>query len=120
MTRSITPISAASSGDNGTRTEEKAGPEHGLFLLRGKEGKGLISLACDALAETSGLTHDMHARLYATDPADDRALLQQLGEALACLETAHHYLLMLSSVLEERCPPDPHPGIDPWSVEPAF
>ena len=120
MTRSITPITAANDGDNDKRTNEKASPEHGLFLLRGKEGRGLISLACDALAETSGLTHDMHARLYATDPADDRDLLQQMGEALACLETAHHYLLMLSSVLEERCPPDPHPGIDPWSVEPAF
>jgi hypothetical protein len=44
-----------------------------------------------------------------------------LGEALACLETAHHYLLMLSSVLEERSPPDPEdPGVDPWSVDPAF
>ena len=121
MTRSITPITAASGGDNnGPRTEEKAGPEHGLFVLRGREGRGLISLACDALGETFNLAHEMHSQLYAKDPAADRDLLQHLGEALACLETAHHYLLMLSSVLEERCPPDPHPGIDPWSVEPAF
>ena len=123
MTRSITPITAAGkSGDNGPRTEEKAGPEHGLFVLRGREGRGLISLACDALGETFTLAHEMHARLYATDPAGDRDLLQHLGEALACLETAHHYLLMLSSVLEERCPPDPDPdpGVDPWSVDPAF
>jgi hypothetical protein len=119
MTRSITPITAASDGGNSTRTEEKAPPEHGLFLLRGKEGRGLIGLALDALHETSELAHDLHAQLYAKDPADDRDLLQHLGEALACLETAHHYLLMLSSVLEERCPPDPDPG-DPWSVEPAF
>jgi hypothetical protein len=121
MTRSITPITAASGGDNSTRTDDKAQPEHGLFVLRGKEGKGLISLACDALGETFSLAHEMHAQLYAKDPADDRDLLQQLGEALACLETAHHYLLMLSSVLEERCPPDPDdPDVDPWSVEPAF
>ena len=84
MTRSITPITAASDGDNGPRTEEKAGPEHGLFVLRGREGKGLISLACDALGETFTLAHEMHARLYATDPADDRDLLQQMGEALLC------------------------------------
>ena len=121
MTRSITPITAASSGDTTTRTEEKAGPEHGLFVLRGREGKGLISLACDALSETSTLAHEMHARLYATGPADDRELQQQMAEALACLETAHHYLLMLSSVLQERCPPDPEdPDVDPWSVDPAF
>ena len=56
MTRSITPITAAGkSGDNGPRTEEKAGPEHGLFVLRGREGRGLISLACDALGETFNL-----------------------------------------------------------------
>ena len=121
MTRSITPITAASGGDTAKRTEEKAGPEHGLFVLRGREGRGLISLACDALAETFALAHEMHARLYAKDLADDRDLLQHLGEALACLETAHHYLLMLSSVLEERCPPDPEdPDVDPWSVDPAF
>jgi hypothetical protein len=118
MTRSITPITAASGGDTAKRTDEKVLPEHGLFVLRGKEGKGLISLACDALGETFNLAHEMHAQLYATDPADDRELLQHLGEALACLETTHHYLLMLSSVLEERCPPDP--DVDPWSVEPAF
>jgi hypothetical protein len=118
MTRSITPITAANDGDNDKRTNEKASPEHGLFLLRGKEGRGLISLACDALGETSSLAYELHAQLYAKEPADDRDLLQRLGEALSCLETTHHYLLMLSSVLEERCPPDP--GVDPWSAEPAF
>jgi hypothetical protein len=122
MTRSITPITAAGNGDTAKRTDEKAVAEYGLFVLRGKEGRGLISLACDALAETSDLAHEMHVQLYAKDPADDRDLQQHLGEALACLETAHHYLLMLSSVLEERCPPgpDPDPGVDPWSVDPAF
>jgi hypothetical protein len=121
MTRSITPITAASGGDNSTRTDDKALPEHGLSVLRGKEGRGLISLACDALGETFHLAHEMHAQLYAKDPADDRELQQLNGEALACLEAAEHYLLMLGSVFEERtAPPGPDPEVDPWSVEPAF
>ena len=121
MTRSITPISAASNGDNHERIQEKAGSEHGLSVLRDKEGKGLISLACDALGETFNLAHEMHAQLYATDPADDRDLRQLNGEAQACLETAEHYLLMLGSVFEERIPPDPDPDPgDLWSAEPAF
>ena len=123
MTRStITPITAAGKdGDTDKRTNEKASPEHGLAVLRDKEGRGLISLACDALRATSDLAYEMHARLYAKDPADDRALQQLNGEAQACLETAEHYLLMLGSVVEERTPPpDPDPDVDPWSVEPAF
>jgi len=114
MTRSITPITAASGGGNDTRTDEKALPEHGLVALLGKEGRGLISLACDALDETSGLVHEMHAQLHAKNTADDRELQQQLGEALACLETTHNYLRMLSNVLEQRWPPDPEdPDVDP-------
>jgi hypothetical protein len=116
----ITPITAASNGDTSKATD-KAPPEHGISVLRDKEGRGLISLACDALHETSNLAYQMHAQLYANDPADDRDLLQLMGEALACLETGQHYLLMLSSIFEEgerTRPPDP--GIDPWSVEPAF
>jgi len=121
MTSNITPITAASDGDSSPAKDEKAEPEHGVSVLRHKEGRGLISLACDALHETSDLAYQMHAQLYATDPADDRDLVQLNGEVLACLETAEHYLLMLSSIFEEReraRPPDP--GIDPWSVEPAF
>ena len=121
MTSNITPITAASDGDSGPAKDEKAEPEHGVSVLRHKEGRGLISLACDALGETFTLAHEMHARLYANDPADDRDLLQLMGEALTCLETGQHYLLMLSSIFEERertRPPDP--DIDPWSVEPAF
>jgi hypothetical protein len=124
MTRSITPITGASNGaDTTTSTGEEARPGHGLAALRQKEGRGLISLACDALAETSDLTHEMHAQLYAKDPADDRLVQQLMGEALTCLQAAEHYLLMLGSVLEERATAqaeDPDPGVDPWSVEPAF
>ena len=125
MTRStITPITAAGKdGDTDKRTNEKASPEHGLAVLRDKEGRGLISLVCDALHETSDLAYQMHAQLYATGPAEDQDLQQLMGETQACLETAEHYLLMLGSVIEERTPtPDPDlgPEPDPWSVEPAF
>jgi hypothetical protein len=122
MTRSITPITAAGNSGTAKRNGEKAAPEHGLAVLRGKEGRGLISLACDALYETSNLASDMHAQLYATDPAADRDLQQLLADTQACLETAEHYLLMLGSVIEERIPPppDPDPDADPWSAEPAF
>jgi hypothetical protein len=123
MTRSnITAINAAGKdGDTGKRTDGKAQPEHGLAVLRDKEGRGLISLACDALGEVFNLAHEMHAQLYSKDPADDRELQQLNVEAQACLETAEHYLLMLGSVFEERtAPPDPDPEVDPWSVEPAF
>jgi hypothetical protein len=120
MTSNITPITAAGNdGDTDKRTDDKARPEHGLSVLRGTEGRGLISLACDALYETSSLANEMHAQLYATDPADDRDLVQLNTEVLACLETAEHYLLMLGSVIEERTTP-PDPDADLRSVEPAF
>jgi hypothetical protein len=124
MTRSITPITAASNGGEPPEgTGENACPPHGLAVLREREGRGLISLVCDALHEASDLAHEMHAQLYASDPADDQQVQQLTGEAQACLETAEHYLLMLGSVLEERATAhneDPDPGVDPWSVEPAF
>ena len=122
MTSNITPITAAGNdGDTDTHEDGEARPEHGLAVLRGKEGRGLISLACDALYEISNLAHEMHTELYATVPAEGRNLQQLHGEALTCLETAEHYLLMLGSVLEERATPqDPAPDADPRSVEPAF
>jgi hypothetical protein len=118
----ITPINAVGNGDDTAKSnDEKAMPEHGVAVLREREGRGLISLACDALGETFNLAHEMHAQLYAKEPADDRELQQLNGEALTCLEAAEHYLLMLGSVFEERtAPPDPDPEVDPWSVEPAF
>ena len=124
MTRSITPISAANNdGEPPEGTGEKARPPHDLAVLRHKEGRGLISLVCDALKEAFDLAHDMHAQLYANDPAGDRQVQQLLEETLTCLQAAEHYLLMLGSVLEERATAqheDPDPGLDPWSVEPAF
>jgi hypothetical protein len=117
----ITPINAAGkSGDTTKHTDDQALPVYGLFALRHKEGLGLISLVCDALHETSDLAHKIHEQLYAKDPADCRALQLLNVETQACLETAEHYLLMLGAVLEERATQDPDPGVDPWSVEPAF
>ena len=114
MTRSITPITVSNGGVPPEDTSEKSRPRHGLAALRHKEGHGLVSLACDALHETSDLAHEMHAQLYAKDPVDDRELQQQLGEALTCLETTHNYLRVLSNVLEQRWPPDPKdPDVDP-------
>ncbi len=123
MTRStITPITAVGKdGSRGSGTGEKTARKHGLAVLRGKEGRGLISLACDALYEASNLASEIHARLYVEDPADDRDLQQLMGEARACIETAEHYLLMLGSVAEERtAPPGPDPDADPWAAEPGF
>jgi hypothetical protein len=123
MTRSITPITAASNGGD-PASNENTPIEHGLSALRDIEGRGLISLVCDALSETHSLAYEMHAQLYAHDPADDRDLRQLNDEALSCLQTAEHYLLMLGSVVDERIPPDPDPDpdpeIDPWSVQPTF
>jgi hypothetical protein len=119
----ITPIDAAGrSGDTTKRMDDQALPVYGLFALRHKEGRGLISLVCDALHETSDLAHKIHDQLYAKDLVDYRALQLLNVETQACLESAEHYLLMLGSVIEERIPSDPGPDTDtdPWSVEPAF
>jgi hypothetical protein len=124
MNSSITPITAASNGgepDPAKDETEKVQPEYGVAVLRHKEGRALISLACDALGETFTLAHELHVQLYATGPAKDRDLLQLMGQALTCLETSQHYLLMLSSIVEEReRTRPPGPDVDPWSVDPAF
>jgi hypothetical protein len=98
----MTKTSAAS---NGSTTIESDKPEHGLMVLRDREARGLISLACDALAETSPVMHGLHQALYRCGEAtegDSRDHLQVLNEALSCLRTTEHYLLMLSSVFEEQ------------------
>jgi hypothetical protein len=92
-------------------------PDHGLIVLRDKEARGLIGLACDALSETREVTHDLHQAIYGYgEPADgdSRDRFQVLNEALGCLRTTEHYLLMLSSVFQEQdhgepglCPADP-------------
>lgn len=99
MTSSLTPITAASNGDDTiTRTERKR-PEHGLAVLRQTETRSLIHLGMDALGEAHTVGHDLHQLLYgdADTPAYRRQEL--LVETLTCMETAEHYLLMLGDVL---------------------
>jgi hypothetical protein len=101
MTSNITPITATSNGGDTTTQSER--PRHGLPALREREARELVGLGLDALHEASQVGHDMHTVLYGEDAVAAYSLLQtQLAEALACLETAEHYLFMLGSVFEEH------------------
>jgi hypothetical protein len=108
MTSSI--AQEASNGD-GTSTQTKpAKKEHGLAVLREAESKGLISIVCDSLYQGSQLAHEMHSLIYARDDAEvanAQAQREQLEEALTCLQTADHYLRMLSDILDERVADSP-------------
>jgi len=101
MTSTTTTIKAVSDGTD----TKPAKPEHGLAVLREKEVKALISMACDALSETHTTIYDIHDLIYqqnkGADIADDQ-IQQNLEEALTCWQTTDHYLRMLSSVLDER------------------
>jgi len=96
MTDSTTTMAAA----NGGPTTTPAPREHGLAALRAHETKALISLASDAMSEVFDLVHQLHAVIYAEQP--DTQAEPLLDEALLCLQTAEHYLLMLGSVFEQR------------------
>jgi hypothetical protein len=72
-------------------------------VLRGREAKALVSLGMEALGEAHSVGHDLHTAIYDSNGSTPGAELQvQLAEALACLETAEHYLLMLGSVVGEQ------------------
>ena len=106
MTSSITQITAASDGES-TAERPTTTREFGLAVLRGSEAKALISLASEALSQTHSLAHEMHTGIYDRNIGIPSVVLQDLlAEALACMETAEHYLLMLGSVLDERTRPD--------------
>jgi hypothetical protein len=112
----MTKTSAASNG--GTASEPDK-PDHGLLALRDREAEGLIRLAFDALSETREVTHDLHQAIYGYgEPAegDSRDRLTVLNEALSCLRTTEHYLLMLSSLFQEQ----DHGELDRWSGQSAF
>jgi hypothetical protein len=102
---------------NGTTTEP-AKREHGLAVLREKEVRSLISLACDALGESSNIGYDMHGLIYKRDGSEvpDDQLQQRLEEALSCLQTADHYLRMLGSAIDERT----GDSQAPWPADPAL
>jgi hypothetical protein len=113
----MTKTSAAS---NGSTASEPDKPEYGLMVLREKEARGLISLACDALSEAREVAHDLHQALYGrygeAAEGDGRDRLTVLNEAVGCVRTTEHYLLMLSSVFEEQ----DHGAPDRWTPDPAF
>jgi hypothetical protein len=94
----------AQDASNGAKTETMpAKRDYGIAVMRDKEKKALISLACDCITETSRITHEMHGAIYDRDnKVNTVQLLQQLDEALSCWQTADHYLRMFDSVLEER------------------
>jgi hypothetical protein len=114
MTSSNTTIKAVS---DGTATEPEK-RDYGLAVLRATESARLISLVIDALHQTSEVTHEMHGRIYKENTANlpDAQLQQSLEEALTCLQTADHYLRMLSSVLDERT----GDSQAPWPAESPF
>jgi hypothetical protein len=96
MTSSTPTIKAVISGPVNDRK-----PEHGLSVLRRLEAQGLIRIACDALSETSQIAHEIHSGIYGdpgTVPAAD--LQRLLLNAVACMETADHYLRMLDEVID--------------------
>jgi hypothetical protein len=99
MTSSTTTIQAVTDGTTNGATPPR---EHGLAVLRSKESKSLISLAQDALSQTHDVGYQLHKAIHGYEPGtSDAPLEQMLCEALACLETADHYLRMLGSVLDE-------------------
>ena len=107
MTSSITQITAASDGES-TAERPTTTREFGLAVLRGSEAKALISLASEALSQTHSLAHEMHTGIYDRNIGIPSVVLQDLlTEALACMETAEHYLLMLGSVVGEQPPNQP-------------
>jgi hypothetical protein len=104
MTNSITPITTASDGKStaGRQPQER---RHGLAVLRCDEAKALISLATEAISQTHSVGHEMHTLIYDRDGQFRPDKLDcLLTEALACWETADHYLRMLGSVLADYDP----------------
>jgi hypothetical protein len=101
----------AKDASNGAKTEIKpVKRDYGIAVMREKETKALISLACDCMSETARVTHEMHVVIYDRETkVNDAELQQQLDEALSCWQTADHYLRMLDSVLEERNGDSPVP-----------
>jgi hypothetical protein len=109
----ITPITAASDGDSttGRRSTER---QHGLAVLRKDEAKALISLACEAISQTHSVGHELHTLIYGADGEFRPGRLDcLLTEALACWETADHYLRMLGSVLADYDPQSDSPPSSP-------
>jgi hypothetical protein len=104
---SSTPTTAAD--DGGTASAQK---EHPVAVLRREEGRGVITLASDALHATLDLVHHLHTALYGPQrvvPVTD--LKEVLSNARACLQVTDHYLGHLDEVLDAAVPPDWEPTV---------
>jgi len=100
MTSSTDKIQAANGGTT-TTTKDPKTHKHGLAVLRQMEAQSLLRVINDALYETQMLTHDLGEGLRGDSGEIPHAQLgNQLLEALACLETADHYLRMLDGVID--------------------
>ncbi len=110
MNSSNGKVQAVTDGTTETRKRE-----HPVSVLRRKEGRGLIEMACDAVHAVSQLTYEMHHVMYSepgTVPVADLRVMQE--NALACMQSADHYLRMLDDVLDSAVPPDwEHPVYEP-------
>ncbi len=99
-----TTVETASNGGTTTRVSVTASGD-GLVKLRREETKALVSLAAEALSQTHSVGHDLHALIYDKNGEFDLAHCDRLlDEALACWQTADHYLRMLGSVLADLDP----------------
>ncbi len=102
---------AAASGTTTKNTTTAKGRPRGIARLRDLEAQALISLACDAISAAGDAGHDLHTAIYrpenggSSEADTGRVLL----DALACLETADHYLRMLDGILVPASPDDPGP-----------
>jgi hypothetical protein len=113
---SSTPTTAAANG--GTSTPDPK-PEHGLVTLRRREAQGLIQVVSDALYESERVASEIRTAVNAKDGIPYATVQQQLLDALACVETADHYLRMLDEVIDpEPLSEEPIP-YEPVSGEPA-
>lgn len=103
-----TTAKPASNGSTATAATQ-ADPGDGLVKLRREETKNLISLVSEAISQTFNVTHEMHRLIYSSDEFSPDYLDWMSEEALACWQTADHYLRMLRDVLADY---DPHSGSD--------
>ncbi len=95
---------------SGTTTKNTAnGRPRGIARLRDLEAQALISLACDAISAAGDAGHDLHTAIYRPEEGGEADTGRVLLDALACLETADHYLRMLDGILIPASPDDPGP-----------
>jgi hypothetical protein len=100
---------AAGSGTTTKNTTNATGRPRGIARLRDLEAQALISLACDAISAAGDAGHDLHTAIYRPENSEATDTGRVLLDALACLETADHYLRMLDGILIPASPDDPGP-----------